>query len=518
MPFYPSLKPHWPALLVILTSILISICSYSDYGIGWDEEAQRLIGIEYYKCYTGERASVSDYSERDHGAAFEVLLIVIEKATGLENFRDVFMMRHIVAFIIYLTLMICGYVLVYKLFRNNTLATITLIALIFHPRLYVHAFLNTKDIPAASAYLLAIATSRWALTNKKPFPYILLGIVCGYGTGIRLMGAFIMLPLCAFLIIDIVRSIKNKKLLTISSINLFCLLSFFAVTLYAVWPTLWQKPFHSLLEVFHSLAQYRLPIEQRFAGMQVWNTELPWYYVPLWMLLTTPELWLIAGIGGTILLMIRFATKPLFYITETRSRVFILMLISFIGPLLIIISLQAVMYDGWRHMYFIYPPFVLLAAYGLNDVVVKGYKVPVYIICAIQITYIGVVMVRNHPYQHTYFNSFISHKENKLLEHFEMDYWGTSNYQALQWLAKHSDKQKININFGTYPLHANMHFSPDSIRNRFVLTPEKENQDYHIEFFRTTSYIFPNSQYPNAKVIHRERAFGSTILQITKMR
>ena len=45
-------------------------------------------------------------------------------------------------------------------------------------------------------------------------------------------------------------------------------------------------------------------------------------------------------------------------------------------------------------------------------------------------------MIRNHPFQNVYFNNFLSHDEQYLRKNFEMDYWGTSYKQALEYVLK----------------------------------------------------------------------------------
>ena len=54
-------------------------------------------------------------------------------------------------------------------------------------------------------------------------------------------------------------------------------------------------------------------------------------------------------------------------------------------------------------------------------------------------------MIRNHPFQNVYFNNFLSHDEQYLRKNFEMDYWGTSYKQALEYVLKNNKFNKINV-------------------------------------------------------------------------
>tara|TARA_B100000745_G_scaffold42275_1_gene25766 strand:+ start:42 stop:428 length:387 start_codon:yes stop_codon:yes gene_type:complete len=45
-------------------------------------------------------------------------------------------------------------------------------------------------------------------------------------------------------------------------------------------------------------------------------------------------------------------------------------------------------------------------------------------------------MIVNHPYQHVYFNNFAKKYNNK----FELDYWGLSNSEALNYIINNSQQ------------------------------------------------------------------------------
>jgi hypothetical protein len=103
-----------------------------------------------------------------------------------------------------------------------------------------------------------------------------------------------------------------------------------------------------------------------------------------------------------------------------------------LGPIIAIIALHSTLYNGWRHVYFIYPAFILIAINGL-DFLIQKLKAPIarfvlFAVLVISCLSTSLWMVVNHPLQNIYFNSFTKNWD----ERFEVDYWGLSNKQALE--------------------------------------------------------------------------------------
>ena len=51
-------------------------------------------------------------------------------------------------------------------------------------------------------------------------------------------------------------------------------------------------------------------------------------------------------------------------------------------------------------------------------------------------------MIKNHPFQFIYFNTFAG---KNVENNFELDYWGTSNRSALNYIANLDKKNNINV-------------------------------------------------------------------------
>ena len=95
------LNKHIGAILFI-SACIIAVTTYTQYGLSWDEGRQRLTGlVNYLYVVYGDQGLLS-YSDRDYGVAFELPLIFIEKALGLEHSRDIFLTRHLFTHVFFL--------------------------------------------------------------------------------------------------------------------------------------------------------------------------------------------------------------------------------------------------------------------------------------------------------------------------------------------------------------------------------------------------------------------------------
>lgn len=513
-----TLKTHWPGLVILFISILVGIDVYQNYGISYDELTQRLIGETFFKYAVGNYPDFQNFAEKDHGSGFELLLIGIERLFKLTEQREIFLMRHLSSYIFFSLSMFCGYVLTYKLFQNRWLATLTFIMLMFHPRLFAHSFFNSKDIPATCLMVISLTATWWAYSKQKLIPFFVLGIICGYGASIRITNIVVLAPLGLFFLNDLIRNIKQKQSATQVLLNYLALIIGFGVTLYISWPTLWGDPVGHFIEAYNSNANFRWVDHVRFNGTRILSTELPWYYIPLWMFITIPELWIILGGTGIVVSIVMFIKKPGEWISNVDKRIILMSLLCFFLPLVMVIAMQSVLYDGWRHMYFIYPSFIIIAVYTANFLLQTKLKALLTLACVIQVGIIAHFMVKHHPYQQTYFNHFISHEKNYIYNHYEMDYWVSSYKQALEWLYNNTEGGPYKINKNNWNLRANYFFVTDNVRNKFTESADLYDMDYYIEVYRTDPFDYPNDKMPNAKVIHDENVLNSPVFRITKLR
>jgi hypothetical protein len=217
--------------------------------------------------------------------------------------------------------------------------------------------------------------------------------------------------------------IEKKATLTIAkNLGLFIITTI--ATLYIFWPLMWKDPVHDFIDVFQRYSHYGWRGPVLFNGITKNADHLPPIYIPEWICISTPILIVITGVIGCIWVILNFVSKPWKVLTDRVERNYLLYLFCLIAPMITIVVLRSSIYDDWRHLYFIYPSFVLIAMFVLNKLLQTKAKKIIAGICIEQVVMIVSFMVRNHPFSQVYFNEFVSHEDEYLRKNFELDYWG----------------------------------------------------------------------------------------------
>jgi len=473
---------YFPGVIAMLIALLFSLVTYQDYGLTWDEPIQRTIGMVSYDYIFNNDPKLITYIERDHGVGFELVLLGVEKLVGASDFRDIFLARHLASNIFYLLACFTGYLLALRLFKNKWMALVAFALLLLHPRLYAHSFFNSKDTPLVATYIIALFFAEKSFRTYKKYAFGLLGLVCGYATSIRILGIFLIVCILGFLFFDLLFNRTKYPTKTILSNGFLFLLGAF-MGVYIFWPTLWASPFANFIESYKSLSHFRWDGDLLLFGVFYKSTALPWFYLPSWFAITTPILWLLLGSVGLILVLVAFISNPIQYLKDSYSRNWVLYCMCFLGPVVAVITLHSVVYDDWRHVYFIYPSFVMLVLYAIHKLSVNKLKLIVPILVVVQFVVILFTMIKTHPFHQVYFNELIADTDEYRRKNFDYDYWGSSYKQALEAILQQDKTDSILVNQHSDPLINNIMFLPASDRNRIKEATINEAR-YYITTFR----------------------------------
>jgi hypothetical protein len=140
---------------------------------------------------------------------------------------------------------------------------------------------------------------------------------------------------------------------------------------------------------------------------------------------------LTVGFIGFVWVLYDFFQKPAAYIENSTARNTLLYLICFAGPVLAVWAEHSVVYDDWRHLYFVYPPFVILGLYAINKIYRSKFKMVAIGASVLQVISLAYFFVTLHPHEQVYFNTLVSHDDEYLRRNYELEYWGCSFKQAL---------------------------------------------------------------------------------------
>jgi len=505
-------NPYLPGIFLFFLSFLIALYCYKDYGISWDEPIQRSMGATSYKyVFNGDKTLLTD-GDRDHGVAFEMPLIFIEKAFKITDYTHVYLMRHFVTHVFFLVSAFFGYILAYRLYKNKTIACLAFILLVFNPRIYAHSYFNTKDIPFLSALIIILAIAQIAFEKNKVIWYVLLGAVTGYATSIRAMGILFAVCICLFFIVDVLYALLKRQNSKTLLVNFLLFVTAFCGVLYITWPILWSAPWFYFKEEFLSLAHIPWIGTVLLNGTFYATDKLPWTYVPIWFSITIPELWLFLGAVGVAWVSVLLFKNLILFVTNTTYRNYLLYVLCFFLPVLSVTLLHSINYDDWRHLYFIYPAFVMLVLFAINKLVNTRAKKILVFLCVLQVMITSFFMIRYHPFQQVYFNYLVAHKEEYLRKNFDLDYWGCSDKQGLEFILEHDTSSVIRVCPPDQPVINNVFFLGDAVSKRFKIVGPEDHPDYFITNFRGHP-----DDYNYSKIFCEKKVLNSTILAVYKM-
>ena len=88
-----KLAPYLPGILLFVVLLIVGLTTYKDYGMGWDEPAQRGPGLlSFNYIYHGSKELFLTPSD-NHGAGYELLLIFIEKGLFCKQKSKYYLIR-----------------------------------------------------------------------------------------------------------------------------------------------------------------------------------------------------------------------------------------------------------------------------------------------------------------------------------------------------------------------------------------------------------------------------------------
>ncbi len=436
------------AIFCGIAYLTFGLVSIDQYGISYDEEAQRYNNGYYnYFFITGQdKDLLRTGNEKYHGPAFEVTLVFIEKALGLTDKRQIYLARHTVNFLVFFLSLVAMFFLARGVFKDDKWGLFASLVYGLFPRFFAEAHYNCKDIIFLSVLVISLYTL-YRFTNKPNLKWALLhAIVTGYLVDVRIMGLFMPVATIGFVLYNSFISDKRLSLLRLTSVlGAYVVLQIGSII--AFWPIMWDGPMHHMMSALKELNRAE-GVEGYFfwtGDIKYWGEifrfdEIPRHYILGWMLVTIPIAFqLIAGIGLVLILIKAFSFNRK---THQEYGFLFLSFVCMVGLLSIIIIKRPSVYDGWRHMYFLYAFFVLIGTAGgkvLWDwieglISEKNTKPTLAIFFLLIFGGSSYSTISHHPYQFVYFNAIATTFFTPVEENFEMDYWGLGYRQGLEYV------------------------------------------------------------------------------------
>jgi hypothetical protein len=509
--------------------LLLGLGVYADYGISWDEDLSRATGMVSLR-YVAEQVNpalvayhrdgtyppLSEWANRDYGVVFELPACVLERLLHLEEAGQRYLLRHLLTFLVCLG----GVAAVYRLGRQRfgdwRIGLIGAAWLVLSPRLFAESFYNSKDAVFMALFAVGIHTGVRLLVRPTTGRAVWHAVACAAAIDVRIMA--LILPAATLSLLGLrVAAGKAPAGAAGRAAGLYGLLLTGLVV--AWWPYLWPAPWANLQLAFQHMSVYGWDNTVLYRGAVVRANQLPWHYAPVWIGITTPLLYLGALLVGLAAIARTALRQKMAFLEDDDNLQDLFFAALLLVPLLAIIGLHSVLYDGWRHLYFVYPVLLLVALGGwvrggrwLSQRAPRG-RLVYGLGTGLALAGTAGQMVAAHPNQQVYFNCLAG---SQVATRYELDYWGLSFRQGLEYVAAHDKRPRITIQINDQVLPVaklNLCLLPVADRQRLVFTETASQADYFISNYRwhPQPYAYPHE-------IHRVMVNGVRILSVFKLK
>jgi hypothetical protein len=483
---------------------IIGIKSFQDYGISFDEICHRKNGLLFYNFIKSfffelnvlEQADVASLS----GKLIDVKLacfrqpvlfdLPIEFLIDLLNIKksyQIFELRHFFTFFYFFISTIFFFLILRKRFSNKIYAYTGVLLLFLSPRIFSESFYNNKDIVFLSFTIIYIYFAINFINKPNLKSSIFFSLATALAFDIRIM-ALLFIIITYFIIF---MKILEKKDYLKKNLKFFstCIV-LTPIFIFIFWPYLWLGGIDNLIFSFQNIPKTLL--NNLYLGEYLYPQNTPWHYNLVWIFITSPITVSLFFIIGFFLTLMR-NTNRVFKIENNENSLWNSnneMYDSFCLYVILIIFISLITFnynfDGWRHLYFIYPFIISLAltgVYFLNILLKKKFfKISIFAIILFELIYLSYWNLKYHPYQYVFFNPFI---KNYAKVNFDLDYWGVSNKTALEYIVENDNRNKIKIaRISFTSLSTSLNILKEDQIKRIKIVGNFEDADYVIDNYR----------------------------------
>jgi hypothetical protein len=497
-------RPDILAICLLLGYLIAGLWIAPQYGVNWDDPAQRdngLCNIEYYR---GNKTPLKNTDDKYHGPAFEIILVLTEKGLHLDNEHDIYLMRHVMVCLFYFFTLLVFYHLGTILFESAWCGLLGLAMLIFSPRIFGESLYNPKDIVFMGALVWAFYTMLLFIRRPNYNTAITHAFTCAFAMDVRIIGGLMVVLTGVHILLSVYQGRYSWRFI---ARYITVLVLVFLVFMIMMWPILLENPWINLYAAFQQLSNYSLwNGNVLYLGQIMRASALPWHYQWIWIAISTPEWYILFAILGTLIWVWRL---PRGLYRDERYVTLGMCLFMALFPLLYRSITHAIVYDGWRHFYFVYPFILLLAVYGVKAMMPKKNlmlsSVITFLIC-LSFLWEGRFMVVVHPFQYCYFNTTTRHYYQPMNHWFEVDYWGLSYRQGYEYLSKLPNLSKHNkVSFQNASGYFN-YCALDTKTKSMITIPDVNIRltDYYLTTYRAL-------KMPSSNMVHLHSLYADDI-------
>ena len=499
--------------------LIVGVLAFDDYGVSWDEPFQRDYGRAVYDCIAHGDTRMLEGPNRYYGPIFEMTLLGIERGLGLEDSRSIYLMRHLVGFLLFFVASVFFFKLAKRLFGDWRIALLGSVLFVTSPRIFAQAFFNPKDLPLMAVFTIGGFTLVDLLDHMTIRRALVHAFVCAVLIDIRIVGAMLAVLTLVFALAEPVRAKTGTRTLSGKPAILVAYLGALTALVIAFWPTLWGDPARRFAEAFIEMSRYPLNLPVKYMGRFLLPDEMPWHYTLVWIAISTPLVHLACFAVGLVAAVGCLAGRRLRL--PVRRRNVAVLVVWFFLPLLYLPLSGAVVFDEWRHVFFIYPAMVAIGLLGIVytlEAIQHRFKggsrrAAVALLAGVLAVGIGspvANMLAYHPFEYVYFNCLvggITGADGR----FDLDYWGLSYRQGLEYVLAHDRSPAVTVSV----------YSRPGISNADILrVDERRRLDYVANPYEATYFLtqerWNRLRYPPSEEFYAVRLDGVRIMLVLK--
>lgn len=423
-----------------------------DYGVNGDESVyQKHAGyvLDYY--LKGDKAALDQPKTALHLYG-GIVHTVAEAICQTFNIGNYFEARHFIGgFIGALGVLFAG--LLGLRWGGGLCGLMSILLMFFTPRFLGHSMNNLTDIPFAVGYLMSVYfTIRlfdyYPCFRLREMVGLIVGVLLSLGTRSGGLILFPMLFMYAGLFYVLRYGIGEfykfgkyrKKIYDILFVLVIVVMAGYLVSI-LLWPFALQAPVGNVLKSLAQFTNYGTGLRTIFAGQQMMSNMLPWYYAPAYLLIGIPVVTVLGFFAYLLYLLVN---------RKAFSLIAYFLLFAAVFPVFWVVYKNSNLYGGIRHLLFVMPVLVVIAARFWSLAAAcsrKAVKIVAVALFIVGLSLPALHMARNHPNDYVYFNEFVGGIDGAYGD-YETDYYYNSMKNAADWFHKNVEiprDRKIKI-------------------------------------------------------------------------
>lgn len=485
--------------IIILFGVyfVIGILIYKDYGISTDEPDERETTFTNLKYamdtlgiagLEGANGDLEHYDYRYYGIAMQIPPALIEWAKDFPGGAVIWHIRHLWTFLVCFFGYVCFYLMCRELLKSRWLALAGTAMIALYPRFFAEQFYNIKDMIFVSMVMVTMYMTVRVIESRFSVIWTILFVIsAALTTNVRIVGAVFPALLLGYLwLVQIMNWCGQKageKTENVVRTSVLILAGYW-IFYVGVMPILWRNPIKETLAVFTKFSDYDAWNGTIvFMGRIIGGDEIPWYYIPVWMLVSLPVWYLVLLVLAVAVFTFAWIRKRKrhermsLHVFFQNKYILWAFLISFL-PWVATVVAHSTLYNAWRHCYFMLPSMVFIVLCALKYL--RAYlgnmaRVGLAFVLVFCFMLQAGWIIKNHPYEMVYLNAVA----RRWGADFDRDYWHLANLELCRYILKNDDSDTITLGAASDRF---LLLLSDEEKERISM--EEEKPMYYLETYR----------------------------------